>query len=284
MCFAGASRDTAPLRPRYVLADHRAGGDGHQRADRHGRQSTAQKIQQITAPGAPQQPPRAATAHPFHTDSFRPILRPSIPGSFQDFDPRRFSPSCRRMRVVPGPSKNRQPARGRCWHLCERNLGFQPARRPQSSMLPLRDMDRAWSGAGHDGPGGQRTARRRRRRPLPGPRLDRPEMEESQPAVNPRLDQPVCLQRDFLRCDTDSAEEPTTVATSDPSALPLDEMEYGFGDGPCLSAIRELGTVQVPPSGRRATVAPLLRRRLVGGYWFRPRRSAPAGSRSRGSR
>lgn len=39
---------------------------------------------------------------------------------------------------------------------------------------------------------------------------------------------------------------PTTVATSDPRVLALDELQYGFGDGPCLTAIRELSTIHAP--------------------------------------
>jgi GAF domain-containing protein len=38
----------------------------------------------------------------------------------------------------------------------------------------------------------------------------------------------------------------TTVAASDHRALPLDELQYGMGDGPCLTAIRELTTMHVP--------------------------------------
>lgn len=38
----------------------------------------------------------------------------------------------------------------------------------------------------------------------------------------------------------------TTVAISDVRVLPLDEMQYGFGDGPCMTAIRELATIHVP--------------------------------------
>ncbi|WP_457963330.1 GAF and ANTAR domain-containing protein [Arthrobacter sp. D1-29] len=37
-----------------------------------------------------------------------------------------------------------------------------------------------------------------------------------------------------------------TVAASDDRVLPLDELQYGFGDGPCLTAIRELATMHVP--------------------------------------
>lgn len=40
--------------------------------------------------------------------------------------------------------------------------------------------------------------------------------------------------------------KPTTLASSDPRVLILDEMQYGFGDGPCFTAIRELTTVHVP--------------------------------------
>jgi GAF domain-containing protein len=38
----------------------------------------------------------------------------------------------------------------------------------------------------------------------------------------------------------------TTVASSDARVLDLDEMQYDLGDGPCLTAIRELVTVHVP--------------------------------------
>lgn len=38
----------------------------------------------------------------------------------------------------------------------------------------------------------------------------------------------------------------TTVAISDDRVLPLDEMQYGFGDGPCMTAIRESATIHVP--------------------------------------
>ncbi len=41
-------------------------------------------------------------------------------------------------------------------------------------------------------------------------------------------------------------KKPTTLAISDPRVLALDEMQYGFGDGPCLTAIRELTTVHAP--------------------------------------
>jgi GAF domain-containing protein len=38
----------------------------------------------------------------------------------------------------------------------------------------------------------------------------------------------------------------TTVAISDIRVLPLDEMQYGFGDGPCMTSIRESATIHVP--------------------------------------
>lgn len=38
----------------------------------------------------------------------------------------------------------------------------------------------------------------------------------------------------------------TTVAISDVRVLPLDEMQYGFGDGPCMTSIRESSTIHVP--------------------------------------
>jgi GAF domain-containing protein len=38
----------------------------------------------------------------------------------------------------------------------------------------------------------------------------------------------------------------TTVACSDPKAIALDEMQYGFGDGPCLTAIRDMDIVHIP--------------------------------------
>ena len=37
-----------------------------------------------------------------------------------------------------------------------------------------------------------------------------------------------------------------TVGSSGPRALAMDEIQYGFGDGPCLSAIREARTELVP--------------------------------------
>lgn len=41
-------------------------------------------------------------------------------------------------------------------------------------------------------------------------------------------------------------KKPTTVATSDPRVLALDELQYGYGEGPCLSAAREVTTMHVP--------------------------------------
>ena len=38
----------------------------------------------------------------------------------------------------------------------------------------------------------------------------------------------------------------TTAAISDVRVLPLDEMQYGFGDGPCMTSIREAATIHVP--------------------------------------
>jgi GAF domain-containing protein len=40
--------------------------------------------------------------------------------------------------------------------------------------------------------------------------------------------------------------KPATVATSDPSVHALDELQYGLGEGPCLTALRELTTVHIP--------------------------------------
>lgn len=41
-------------------------------------------------------------------------------------------------------------------------------------------------------------------------------------------------------------KKPTTVATSDPSVHALDELQYGLGEGPCLTAVRELRIVHIP--------------------------------------
>jgi GAF domain-containing protein len=41
-------------------------------------------------------------------------------------------------------------------------------------------------------------------------------------------------------------KKPTTVATSDPDVHALDELQYGLGEGPCLTALRELTIVHIP--------------------------------------
>jgi GAF domain-containing protein len=41
-------------------------------------------------------------------------------------------------------------------------------------------------------------------------------------------------------------KKPVTVATNDPKALAMDELQYAFGDGPCLTAMRTRTTVHVP--------------------------------------
>lgn len=41
-------------------------------------------------------------------------------------------------------------------------------------------------------------------------------------------------------------KKPTTVATNDPKALEMDQLQYSFGDGPCLTAMRTRTTVHVP--------------------------------------
>lgn len=38
----------------------------------------------------------------------------------------------------------------------------------------------------------------------------------------------------------------TTVATSDPRVPALDELQYGYGEGPCLAAVRGVDTIHVP--------------------------------------
>src|SRR4051812_42809439 len=38
----------------------------------------------------------------------------------------------------------------------------------------------------------------------------------------------------------------STIASSDANARIMDEIQYGFNDGPCLTAIREAETVHVP--------------------------------------
>jgi GAF domain-containing protein len=40
--------------------------------------------------------------------------------------------------------------------------------------------------------------------------------------------------------------KPATVATSDPDVHALDELQYGLGEGPCMTALREQTTVHVP--------------------------------------
>jgi hypothetical protein len=45
-------------------------------------------------------------------------------------------------------------------------------------------------------------------------------------------------------------KKPVTVASSGERALRLDETQYGAGDGPCLSAIRNQVVVHVPDSAR----------------------------------
>jgi GAF domain-containing protein len=41
-------------------------------------------------------------------------------------------------------------------------------------------------------------------------------------------------------------EKPVTVASSSPWARKMDELQYAFGDGPCLSAMRTGATMHVP--------------------------------------
>ncbi|YCK79770.1 GAF and ANTAR domain-containing protein (plasmid) [Arthrobacter sp. D3-18] len=41
-------------------------------------------------------------------------------------------------------------------------------------------------------------------------------------------------------------KKPVTVGPSDPRVRPLDELQYGIGGGPCLSAVKEQTTVHVP--------------------------------------
>jgi GAF domain-containing protein len=41
-------------------------------------------------------------------------------------------------------------------------------------------------------------------------------------------------------------KKPATVATSEPSVLALDELQYGLGEGPCLAAVRELTMTHIP--------------------------------------
>lgn len=44
-------------------------------------------------------------------------------------------------------------------------------------------------------------------------------------------------------------KKPATVATSDPRVQALDEVQYGYGEGPCLAAVRGLVTIHVPDLG-----------------------------------
>lgn len=39
---------------------------------------------------------------------------------------------------------------------------------------------------------------------------------------------------------------PATVATSDPQVHAMDELQYAFGEGPCLTALRDVVTIHVP--------------------------------------
>lgn len=41
-------------------------------------------------------------------------------------------------------------------------------------------------------------------------------------------------------------KKPITVATNDPKALAMDELQYAFGDGPCLTAMRTRTTIHIP--------------------------------------
>jgi GAF domain-containing protein len=41
-------------------------------------------------------------------------------------------------------------------------------------------------------------------------------------------------------------KKPVTVASSEASAIRLDESQYGAGEGPCLSAIREQAVIHIP--------------------------------------
>jgi GAF domain-containing protein len=59
-----------------------------------------------------------------------------------------------------------------------------------------------------------------------------------------------CLstQDDFIDCGVTvvRGRRPAVVASSDARAASLDEIQNGFGDGPCLTALREDSTVLVP--------------------------------------
>ncbi|WP_164200344.1 GAF and ANTAR domain-containing protein [[Micrococcus luteus] ATCC 49442] len=41
-------------------------------------------------------------------------------------------------------------------------------------------------------------------------------------------------------------KKPTTVATNEPHVRALDELQYGYGEGPCLAAVQDLATMHVP--------------------------------------
>ena len=43
---------------------------------------------------------------------------------------------------------------------------------------------------------------------------------------------------------------PTTAVCTDPETLELDQLQYERGDGPCLSAYREMRTISVPSMQR----------------------------------
>jgi GAF domain-containing protein len=59
-----------------------------------------------------------------------------------------------------------------------------------------------------------------------------------------------CLssQDDFVECGVTVLRDkrPAVVASSDARAASLDEIQNGFGDGPCLTALRENTTILVP--------------------------------------
>jgi len=41
-------------------------------------------------------------------------------------------------------------------------------------------------------------------------------------------------------------KKPATVATSHPRVRAMDELQYSYGDGPCLTALRDLETIYIP--------------------------------------
>ncbi|MDQ0768087.1 GAF domain-containing protein [Pseudarthrobacter defluvii] len=41
-------------------------------------------------------------------------------------------------------------------------------------------------------------------------------------------------------------KKPATVATSHPRVKAMDELQYAYGDGPCLTALRDLETIYIP--------------------------------------